>query len=193
MEVRKRPSRPVKLADDLAVLSPQYLHIDEPDLPYVLDVELVVEEQRAVCEAILVSRRPGGSPISGEGLRRIPLRRILHEATELGTAWAMERGAAAPGTIKLVPAGPASRRRAEATLRSRRSSRSVTPDDLRTVARAVRTAQGHGRSTMREVAEALGVQPGYARRLIQRARDENDPETNRPYLERTGPRRGGRR
>ncbi|MGH7540182.1 MAG: hypothetical protein ACRELC_04195 [Gemmatimonadota bacterium] len=165
--------------------------VDDPEIPYDLHLELAIEDGRQVCEEIRIVRRPGGPEITGEALRRVPVVRLARE--HLPPVFkVLERKKVKGKTITRLglTARPADVEEVAAAIeRPRGSARTIGADELRAVADAVRVAVAFERPTGPAVADALQVSPSHARRLIQRARDEIDPDTGEPYLERVRPSR----
>lgn len=185
------PVRPVKMPDGFAVWNRWTRTVDR-GLPYIVRLDVAIEDGRMVCNGIHVERREGGPEVTGEEIRKIPVASILRAAPP--PAMKLEHPEVEGKTLTKVGLSLTrlEQRRFEAVLsdlRRRARTANSTAERLRVVADTVRATDVHRRSTTTEVAHALEVSESYARRLIMRARDEADPETDEPYLERTGPRR----
>jgi hypothetical protein len=178
---RRRTAKPVQIGPGLIAFDRWSHEID--DDAFVVRVQLAVEDGKTVVDAVTVERKDDGGPeVTGAVLRRVPVARIAQSATP----WAMKR--AAKG--RFVPVSePEDWDQVVRSLRRPRtpSPRTVGPEDLRRVAEAVHKAQTHHRPTSGAVAEVMVISNQYARRLIKRARDEQDPDTGKPYLDRPKP------
>ncbi len=47
--------------------------VDEDSEPYLLEIHVVFVDGRPTCENLQVRQKPGGPPVTSEGLRRVPL------------------------------------------------------------------------------------------------------------------------
>lgn len=176
---RRRTARPVPLDGGFLAFD-RWSQLVEDDA-YRVSVRLAIEDGKTIVDAVTVERKEDGGPeVTGALLRRVPVARIAQDATP----WAMKR----TGKGRFVPVSePEDWEQVVRSLRRpRRSTRSLGPEDLRRVAEAVHKAQERHRPTSVAVADAMLITKQYARRLIKRARDESDPDTGKPYLERKG-------
>ena len=57
------------------------VEIDDPEVPLLLEMHVEVIDGRPECVELRCRPRPGGPPVSGEALRKIPLRRYLRHST----------------------------------------------------------------------------------------------------------------
>jgi hypothetical protein len=53
---------------------------DPPDLPYSIEMEIALDGEHLVCEAMTCRRRDDGEPVTGEGVRQVPVARFLSYA-----------------------------------------------------------------------------------------------------------------
>ena len=177
---RRRTARPVPIGPGLLAFDRWSRH-DEDDAFRVV-VHLAIEDGTTVVDSVTVERKEDGGPeVTGAVLRRIPVGQFAQDA---GRPWAMKR--TAKGRYVPVSEPEDWDQVIRALRRPRKSTRSLGPEDLRRVAEAVHKAQEHHRPTSVAVAEVMLISNQYARRLIKRARDERDPDTGKPYLERKG-------
>jgi len=108
------------------------VEVDDPKCPVLLEVHVVVQDGQPRCAELRCRPRPGGPPVSSEGLRSVPLARYLRESaylysvrvTELDEGRGLLVSATGTGDEPLL---------AEAARRSPRQQ--MTDDLLRDVAR----------------------------------------------------------
>jgi hypothetical protein len=167
---------------------------DDPELP-VCHLAIVVEGGRAVCEALRCERRPGGEPISGTVLRRIPvadytrraasqLAKMVFRARETdqlvvtdegGEEWPIQTWRVDEDHVA-VPTGGLDRDKgfqseyAAAGPRGRYIG-AVTDEQLRDVAETYRAAYAERRAPTAAVARRFHVSRSTAGRYVQRARE----------------------
>src|SRR5450759_679309 len=58
-------------------LSPIKAEIDDPALPFRLDIAVAVVHGKPVCTELAAERRPDGPPVTRRGLNAIPLERLV--------------------------------------------------------------------------------------------------------------------
>jgi hypothetical protein len=159
MKPRYDPADVVRVGGRLRVPSRVTVEADEPDLPYAVTLELALDGDRLVCEALTARRRDGGSPVVGEELRKIPVARLLRAVapavvwfevgeSQVEPAWRILHHHHAPPTDE----GP-------------------TRQALAYLALVYELAVLTGAPPTRSVADALGIAESTARRWVRRARD----------------------
>jgi hypothetical protein len=120
-------------------LPPHYaFEVDDPGCPYLIEIRVAVIEGQPRCADLRLQMRPGGSPVSSENLRKIPLARYVRESPRLYAVRADfdENGEvmflASTGVEDFTPLDRAARQRPR---------RAMTPDLLRDVARVYLEAE----------------------------------------------------
>jgi hypothetical protein len=78
---KEEQSKLIPLGKGLAGWSPYTWHAEE-GLPYRLELRVIHEDGRFVVDQLTVKRKPGGPPLSTEGLRDIPVAALLRLAVE---------------------------------------------------------------------------------------------------------------
>jgi hypothetical protein len=124
---------------------------DEADVPYdlTLDVELDEDDGRYVVTRLVAQQRPGGPGVDGDGLRQVPIGRMLAAAMWRTTV---------PGS-------------AAANLGGLRASAKGGTDDLAAVAATYRIAHACGVSPTRAVADHYRIPQSTAAKRVMRARE----------------------
>jgi hypothetical protein len=180
----------VPLGEGIAVLRHVYLDCDDPWLPYL--ARAVIENTPAGprCVDLRLVARPGGPPVTPEGLRRVPLGRVVRKVEQKqhvmhtmpkaeglpsyvrdaigeGVAWG------ASGAGEQARRDRAAYRRALARQRAEGRRWRLDEAMLRKVAAVYRKALAVGRPPTAAVQEHFGLGArGQAARWVQRARDE---------------------
>ncbi|HVM52351.1 MAG TPA: hypothetical protein VM262_04075 [Acidimicrobiales bacterium] len=152
---------------------------DGSDLPYYVDITVENVSGVAECTELTVTRKPGGAPISAEGVRRLPIARLTEWATSAGVARLKdpERGIAGGLAPELVdPELPVAERQAEVlrvadAVSADRSAgrRRITDDDLNRLADICRQADLTGMSYIALAALEMGLTPDQARQWKRKA------------------------
>jgi hypothetical protein len=82
------------------------VEFEGPELPYRITMEVGYEGGRFQCSHLACERKRGGSPVSGEGIRQIPVVRLLGLAAKR-MLFAEPSGRTTTTIAKLVPKGVA--------------------------------------------------------------------------------------
>jgi hypothetical protein len=162
-----------------AVVPPRFAaRIDDSQMPYVVELEIVVADGQAHVRGVRVSARDGDPPVSTRSLRLVPITRYV-EAALVAAELKIEE--VEPGHYQVrrlhQAEGVAAAERAAATA-ARRRIRVTDPDEVRAeVARAgelhadaLKDEDGRRRPTL-YVAEHLHVSRAKAARLLKRFRE----------------------
>jgi Family of unknown function (DUF6214) len=157
-------SKPVPFAEGLANWSPFKMHLEQAE-PYSLDLHVVYDGGRFVVDQLTVTRRPGGPPITTEGLREIPIAAMVRTGIENGLMRVGPREYdGRTSSWKLTKAEPiALSERAQA-------GGGPSDDDLRAVADVYHIAYAVGEPPTKTVMERLGLSRSTASRWIALAR-----------------------
>ncbi len=121
------------------------------DYPYAVDFEAVLEGDRFVCESLRCRRRPGEDPVTTEGLREIPVARLLRIAAERLLAGPDGKDKMRPAFPRVLEDGP-------------------TNDALLHVAGMYRLAQACGEPPTKAVEDRFNLARSTAGRWISMAR-----------------------
>lgn len=121
------------------------------DLPYHVEIDAELEDGRYVVKRLCASRREGGPPVTTDGLRAIPVARILAH----GAAGTLVKVTSNPqGTeFEASPVGP-------------------WDDELTQVAAVYRLAYACGLPPTKAVAESFEIPPSTAAKRVMKARKE---------------------
>jgi hypothetical protein len=166
------------------MFSPFIVEVDDDDLPYALQLTAEVEDGQLLLGELILRRRPGGPGVTGEGIRAVPVASILRQVAPMAAMGAVEPGTWTPLRSEdevraFMRAYRASPRKAgdppsrRSTHRKPDLSDAAPAQRLGEVADTYRAALAAGSSAPSKVIAArFRVTPGYARRLVQRARAE---------------------
>lgn len=80
-------------------LSTLEAEVDDPALPYVLQITVRVVHGKPVCQSLAASRREGGRPVTRRGLNSLPVEHLVREIA-VSAALKMETG---PGYVAYDP------------------------------------------------------------------------------------------
>ena len=157
------------IGQGLALPGEYGLSIDDEALPYLVEMDVRVEDGKPTCEALKVARRPGGPPVTGEGIRKLPVAGFLRHTVQDVAYRVTETGS---GTYKLEPLErkemPAARQLYEAT----RRRESMSDERLQEAARSYREAERRGAAPAEAVRQAMFVSRSTAARLVRAAREK---------------------
>jgi hypothetical protein len=74
----------VPFGGDGLYLPPHYAFtVDDSECPYLIEIHVSVIDGQPRCADLRLRMRPGGSPVSSENLRKIPLARYVRESPRL--------------------------------------------------------------------------------------------------------------
>ncbi len=138
-------------------------------LPYLVELDVRVEDGKPVCQALRAQRRARGEPVTSEGLRKLPVAGFLRNSVPVAAMKAQELS---PGHFKLEwldePGDEGT-----ATKLDQRIKRRWPPsrEQLTQVARLYREARPSG-APRRHIENELRVSPSTAARLIRAAKDQ---------------------
>ena len=149
----------VDLGDGVRVPEHVTIHAEpgeDDDLPYAVDLEVVVRDGRLVCETLALHALEGGEPVTTEGLRRVPVTGIMRHGL-VGHVYEPVPGEPAKFTTfapdpEIARNGP-------------------TEEALRAAAVIYRLAYALGEGPTKAVASALELTHSTAARWVATARD----------------------
>lgn len=139
--------------------------VDDPALPALVRLTVKVEGGRAICDRLLVDRRPGAGPVSGETLRKVPVDSYVRQAVAGHPFLSVPIGPNAGGLAR-----PGERKQVERA-QERRDSQEVVREVADAYREALRDPARRARATA-ATAEELHLSRGYVSLLLTRARDE---------------------
>ena len=159
-------SRLVRLGD-FAVWDRYSVRINDQQFPFVVELDVVLEDGKPSCQAVHLERRPGEVPIKG-GALRLPIAGFLRHTTPQVAMRAVkgQKGAWAPIREEDVDAFYAAYRKTER--KSRRDR--ITDERLAEVANIYRAAVNTGAAPVEQVRKTLDISRSHAGRLVMRAR-----------------------
>jgi hypothetical protein len=139
----------------------------------------VLEDGKPVCQTLRCIRRPGGPPVTGEGIRKIPVAGILRHTLPDVALRITETG---PGQYVLTPILPGGEASEDQMMAAVREAMAVAPKRypvtearLKKAALLYSDAEARGDPPTKHVATSMTVSRATASRLIREAR-------NRGYL-----------
>ena len=128
--------------------------------PYELELHVVFEDGRFVCNRLTVSRKPDGPPVTTEGIREIPVAALVRMAAETGV-WRSEP--TDDGSSKLIDGWPLQ-------VPPRAPGAGPGEEHLRAVAATYQLAYATGAPPTKTVMERFGLPRATASRWIALAR-----------------------
>ena len=165
----------------------------------VSHLRVVIEGGRPVCDALTLERQPGGPPVSGDSLRRVPVAEYVSRAVDQVGYWIVERQSVPEFTFEgdTMPVVPASipygdthvaiplggvGRTAEykAAVRAPRIKGGVNSEMLREVADVYKRAHGKRQPPTQAVMTEWDVTRATASRWVRRAREHGFLGAARP-------------
>ncbi len=120
-------------------LPPRYaVEVDDPECPFLVEIHVAVVDGQPRCAELRCRPRPGGPPVTSEGLRRVALARYLREST---VAYAEHLVLDEHGEVMFGRATGTGDESLLARAAQRRPRRQMTDDLLRDVARVYTEAE----------------------------------------------------
>jgi hypothetical protein len=163
---------PVRLASGVAMAAKLDAHVDMPDLPYVLDVEVGVLHGDPICVSLRAQQRPGGPAVTRSGLNSIPVEQIVRFATA-ETAMSVSKQAEHNILRPLTPAEKAVEFRALQRPRGRRAEPGQQQLLVERAATMYRELTSSGvRHPKPVIATELSLSRSYVGALLGRARKQ---------------------
>jgi hypothetical protein len=147
---RTEPGGAHQLGHGLAIVWFRRVHVDDPELPVLVDLELDDNGDRLVVTTLTLSARLEGPPVDADALRSIPLARLVRRAIEGPLGGPVRVESTGDGSVVVTPPGPLS--------------------EVEAVAVAYKAALFIGEAPTAAVAEALGVSRDVAAKRVQAAR-----------------------
>ncbi len=137
--------------------------VDDPDLPYVVDLHIAFDGDRVTCESLTCRRRAHGAAITSEGMTRVRAAELVHVAasaavTEQSSFSAPGRPTVMVSTEFDVPPPPEGRA-------------GPTDEHLRALGVIYTVAYACGGSPRRAVMERLALTRTTANRWVKLARE----------------------
>ena len=158
--------------NDVAEVPGGWLHggpfevlVDDPALPALVRLTVKVDGGRAICDRLVVDRRPGAGPVTGETLRKVPVDSYVREAVAGHPLLSVPIGPGAGGLAR-----PGERKQVERA-QERRDSQVVMREVVEVYRQALRDPARRARATA-ATADELHLSRGYVSLLLTRARDE---------------------
>jgi hypothetical protein len=159
-------SKLINLGGGMAGWSP-FTWPAEEGLPYRLELRVVYEDGRFVCDQLTVKRREGGPPVTTEGLREVPIAALLRLAVESNVV-RVRRSATRDGDTsswEMTWASPL------ALSERAKGGGGPSDEDLRTVAALYQVAYATGQAPTRLVMNRLELPRSTASRWVRLARE----------------------
>jgi hypothetical protein len=145
--------------------------VNDPQHPYLVDLDLSVHEGEVQCDSVRISRRSGGPPVTARRAR-LPLDRYVREAA-VCAAWRIT-GVKEDGTYVLEPMESDSDddRAWTAARPGRRKTRwKMTDEHLKAVAEVYRANPKRPRQAVQNDPQWAPLEPSTAARWIRAAKD----------------------
>ena len=162
---KEEQSKLIPLGDGLAGRSPFTWHA-EMGLPYRLELRVVYEDGRFVCDQLTIKRLPDGPPVTTEGLREVPVAAFLRLAVEsnvMRVGPTIHEGNTSSWELQWASPLELSERA--------RSGGGPSDADLRTVAALYQVAYATGGAPTKLVMNRLGLPRSTASRWVRMARE----------------------
>lgn len=156
------------------VVVPQLgIKVDDEGVAYDLEMTVAMVHGAPVCTALTATQRPGGPPVTRQGLNSLPLNRIVREAVAMG-AW--RKVAEGPGFTAcdfMVPGTAEDALRAMPGGRHRPADPGTQDQRMRDAVKAYKELTGSGHTRPKPViARSMGFTVSYVSKLLTRARRE---------------------
>lgn len=147
---------------------------DESDLPYLVTVDIENTGGAPECTRLVIERRPGGAPITSEGLRNVPVARLVEWAAHSSTVILKDPARGVEGGVVPLAEAPWSDGEAlrivDAVDHDRTTGRRrITDEDLRKLAEVCTRADALGTSYIRLAELELGLTHDQARQWKRKA------------------------
>jgi hypothetical protein len=132
----------VPFGRDMLLPREYQVRFEGADLPYIVTLEIRLEDTGPACNAMRCERASDGPPVTTAGIRRIPVSRLVSESPQVA-AWVPMRDAEGGvvgeevAAVRDFPAIAAAQREVEST----RRRWAMNDDHLRAVARVYREAK----------------------------------------------------
>ncbi len=151
-------------------LLPIAARVDDPNIPYLLDIEVSVVHGQPVCTQLTAGQKDGGPPVTLRGLNALPVDQIVRAVA----AQAAVRAEHGPGIVTYEPVAPEEAVSLLAELAPRRGRRS-DPDArnqlIESVVRSYRDLLAAGvKQPKPAIARELSISPSYVGSLLAEAR-----------------------
>lgn len=131
-------------------------------LPYRVEIDVVLEGDRFVCETLKAERKKGGPPVTSEGVRRIPVQDLIRTAA-LQFIHRVKENPRAKGEVIISPGIGSFKRLALA---------GPTDEALEHVALVYRLAYACNEAPTKAVIEAFGLSQSTGERWVSKAREK---------------------
>jgi len=149
-------------------LPPRYaFEVDDDVCPFLVEIHVAVVEGQPRCAELRCRPRPGGPPVSSEGLRRLPLGRYLRESASL---YAVRAQFDEQGEIVFLQDTGTGDEEPLARAAKQRPRRQMTDDLLRDVARVYTEAES---KPTQAVMRRFGLSRPTAGRWVMVARERD--------------------
>jgi hypothetical protein len=144
--------------------------VDDPNIPYILDIAVSVVHGQPVCTQLTAEQKDGGPPVTRRGLNSLPVDQIVRAVA----AQAAVRAEYRPGIVTFEPVAPEDARSLLAELTPRRGRRS-DPDArnqlIESVVRSYRDLLAAGvKQPKPAIARELSISPSYVGSLLAEGR-----------------------
>ncbi|MGI8707254.1 MAG: hypothetical protein ACR2LG_03485 [Actinomycetota bacterium] len=136
-------------------------NVNAPTLPYRIEIEVALEGDRFVCEAMRVERKEGGAPVTSEGIRKLPVGDLIRTAA-LGHVYRVEKNPKGRGVVITETSVSGFERFADD---------GPTEEALQYVALVYRLAYACNESPTIAIEEAFQLPRSTAERWVSKARD----------------------
>jgi len=74
------------------VMAPDRATVEAGDVSgYDVRIEVVLDGRRYIATAVHVLQRPGGPPVTGEAIRKVPVANIIRRGLPMGVTWVASR------------------------------------------------------------------------------------------------------
>jgi hypothetical protein len=138
--------------------------ISATSLPYRVEIDVSLEGERFVCDALRAERKKGGPPVTSEGIRKLPVGELIRTAaTDYGVIHRVKANPKAKGSVIMAPARLGGFERF--------ADGGATDEALEYVALVYRLAYACNENPTKAVMDSFGLARATAGRWIASARE----------------------
>ncbi len=143
---------------------------DDSDLPYYVEITIANDGDGPTCRRLTIEQRPGGPPVTSDGLRSVPVGRIVEHFADMHIMLITDPAKGVKSGLSLLPDVNAAVEAFDAIGAEHKAGRRrITDEDLRRLAEICVRAKAKGRSYITMAELELGITRDQARQWKRKA------------------------